>query len=86
MAHDCSIPYGGGPRTINATVNAPSIVKGMADQKVQAGKAIAEHAKLSKHKNGKGTRSLKHTITEEIHKDGLTEKQKLTVSTKRTNR
>ena len=82
---DCSIPYNGRPRTINATRNDPALVKGMADQKAHAGKAIAEHAKQMRHKNGKGIRAVKHTITEEIHKDGLSERQKVTVNTARRN-
>ena len=82
---NATVRYGGARGVINATVNPPSIVKGMAEQKAFAGKAIAEHAKLSRHKNGKGTRAVKHTITEDVHKDGLVEKQKVTVSTKRTN-
>lgn len=85
MAHDCSVPYNGQRGTINATVNPPSIVKGMADQKVQSGKAIVEHAKGLKRYNAKGTRTLKHTITELVHKDGIDEKTKVSVNTSRKN-
>ena len=82
---NATVNYGGSPRAINATVNHPDVTKGMAKQKAVAGKAIAEHASLMRHKNGKGTRAVKHTISEEIHKDGLTERQKIIVNTTRRN-
>jgi len=81
---NCSVPYNGQRTIRNATVNHPDVVKGMAAHKEESARAIRQYVKEGRRKNKPGTtRALKHTITEEVHKDGLADTVKTVTNTKR---
>jgi hypothetical protein len=84
MSHDCSVPYNGRPRTINATVNPPELNKGIAKLKEHSAEAIRKYVREGRRANKPGTkRELKHTFTEEHHSlEGAVQK-KITSTTKR---
>src|SRR6185437_7089103 len=49
---NCAIPYGGIPRSVNATVNPPELQRGIAKQKQDVAKAVFEHQEYRRDPKG----------------------------------
>ena len=65
-----TIPYGGARRSVNCTVNAPELQRGISEQKASFAKRIQDHQEYKR--VPKGERRLKHTLPmeEEYLEDG----------------
>lgn len=68
--YDATVPYAGGRRSINCTVNAKELQEGIAKQKAEFRKRIQEHEEYKRVKKGKRVTEKMLPSEEKYSKNG----------------
>lgn len=83
---NCSIPYGGGRSVTNVTINPAELQRGIAKQKEDFAKTIAENIEYQRVKRGQRIKRHRLPVEEEYIEDGdVILKRKSTITKRREN-
>lgn len=69
LTHNCGIPYGGVPRSVNVTINPADLQRAIASQKAAVAKSIAANAEYQR--IVKGRREMKRQIPVDLEQEDV---------------